>query len=153
MNINCLPSCLPACLPVCLSVCQSVSQSVSMSICLSPCLFVSLSPLLSVSMSVCLSVCLFLCLSSKYSPMLEYSKVAHVDCIYISTAACEDRQVRLAGSTYHASGRVEICDAGVWKTVCSDEYWDDTDATIICRQLGFSPYGTVKFNLQLRTKL
>ena len=29
----------------------------------------------------------------------------------------------------------------MWGTVCSDEFWDDSDASVVCKQLGFSKYG------------
>ena len=31
---------------------------------------------------------------------------------------------------------MEICISGVWGTVC-DNFWDDSDARVVCRRLGF----------------
>ena len=37
-------------------------------------------------------------------------------------------------------GRVQICIGGEYTQVCAD-LWDDQDASVVCRELGFSPYG------------
>jgi len=39
-----------------------------------------------------------------------------------------------------ARGRVEICLSGSYGTIC-DDFWNNQDASVVCEQLGFSPYG------------
>ena len=39
-----------------------------------------------------------------------------------------------------ARGRIEVCVGGRYGTI-SDTNWDNEDASVICSQLGFSPYG------------
>ena len=47
-----------------------------------------------------------------------------------------DAPVRLLGSRDYHEGRVEIMYQGIWGTIC-DSGWDDIDATVVCRELGF----------------
>ena len=56
--------------------------------------------------------------------------------------------IRLRGGTTNMTGRVEICNDNVWGTVC-DDLWDNIDADVACRQLGFESSGELHFNIQV----
>lgn len=53
---------------------------------------------------------------------------------------CSHGDVRIIDGTSPLIGRVEVCINGGWGTVCSN-YWTNDDATVVCRQLGYSTKG------------
>lgn len=59
-------------------------------------------------------------------------------------APCRDGQVQLVGDrSYRNFGRVEVCINRTWSKLCglNATY---KDASVICRQLGLSPQGTLR---------
>ena len=67
----------------------------------------------------------------------------------LGSSSCSDGKVRLMGGDSELERRVEVCYNGVWGTVC-DNGWDERDATVVCKQLGFGQPGKledkVKYN-------
>lgn len=76
------------------------------------------------------------------------------------TASCTDGEVRLVvgqdnefflqetdyDSHYYDDvelriGRVEVCLGGRYGTIC-DDFWGHNEASVVCKQLEMSPYGT-----------
>ena len=66
--------------------------------------------------------------------------IATINYIYILIEHCTTGDIRLYGGTYYY-GVVQVCIGGVWASVCRDSFWDNNDASVVCKQLGFSPYG------------
>ena len=65
---------------------------------------------------------------------------------------CTDGKVRLSSPSSQLIGRVDVCVNGTWSTIC-DDHWTDTDAIVICRQLGHSTYGNIWHSLIMIAKI
>jgi len=86
--------------------------------------------------------------TSSSSQLLECSSrpILSHDCLHSADAGvgceaqCTDGQLRLAGGNIENEGRVEICISNRWGTVC-DNSWGNTDAAVVCQQLGYSSEG------------
>jgi hypothetical protein len=66
---------------------------------------------------------------------------------------CEEGDLRLTGGNTINKGRVEICKNETWGPICSTNHqWGQSEATVTCRQLGFSQHGIRDQILYVPTK-
>ena len=56
--------------------------------------------------------------------------------LHLSSAMFAGPLVRLVSGESRKEGRVEVFINGQWGSVCDDE-WNDINAGVVCRQLGF----------------
>ena len=78
------------------------------------------------------------CCNEKYICVRAHT---HTHNLHMSIVApCTTGEVRLVGGNVPNEGRVEVCINDVWGTVC-DDGWSSTDASVVCRQLGYSTEG------------
>ena len=71
--------------------------------------------------------------------------------VQTSGTNCTYGAIRLVGGTTQYEGRVEVCINNQWGTVC-DSSWDSTDATTVCKQLGYAYTGSEYHNPSARER-
>ncbi|XP_022102268.1 deleted in malignant brain tumors 1 protein-like isoform X2 [Acanthaster planci] len=57
-------------------------------------------------------------------------------CTFTQGTAQGEGAVRLFGGNHAFQGYLQLYSGDSWGTVCSDDEWDETDAIVVCRQIG-----------------
>ena len=64
-------------------------------------------------------------------------------------SVCSDWDIRLTHGERDSEGRVEVCFDDHYGTVC-DDLWDEVDAGVVCRELGYPGTGMMCSNLDTK---
>ncbi len=78
-------------------------------------------------------------LSCAYNPI---DNCGHFEDAGVRCQGCVTGDIRLINGRQENEGRVEVCRNNVWGTVC-DDMWGLVDATVACRQAGYSSFGAI----------
>lgn len=62
-------------------------------------------------------------------------------CVLTDPSGCTTGDVRLTGGATNYSGMVELCSGNQWRVIC-DDTWDDSEATVVCKQLNYPTKGS-----------
>ncbi|XP_062566592.1 deleted in malignant brain tumors 1 protein-like [Saccostrea cucullata] len=77
--------------------------------------------------------------------LCNHAAYGHHDCGHDEDIGVICFDIRLVGGSSSREGRVEVKLGNTWGTVCDDS-WDDNDARVVCRTLGFSGSGSAYSN-------
>ena len=72
----------------------------------------------------------------------ELFTIISLTCCLNFLVCSTDWELRLVNGGSSLEGRIEVCLNGVWGTIC-DNSWDDTDAGVVCSQMGYSRRGEI----------
>ena len=98
-------------------------------------------------MNCCSLVCIVQ--SAKSMRVLHFRCFHYIFNAYVTLVPITN-SVRLTGSTTSSSGVVEVylASSASWVTICPSE-WDDADAGVVCRALGYDGGATSTFATSL----